>query len=385
VNRQSRPRTTTLALLLVAATGPVLYPLWLARRTRHLSEPEPPEPRQWPGISVIIPAYREREVIAAKVENVFENEYPGPVEVIVVADDPDTGAAARRTAARVLDGHERSGKASALNLGVSGATMPFVVLTDANAMLDRDGLQRLVRWLDDPTIGAVTGEKRIRGGRGEGMYWAFESWLKQREFRIGTTVGVCGELVALRRADYKPLPADIAVDDLWLALDVSEQGRRIAYEPSATVHEEASGSASIEWERRTRIVSGALDAMWKRRDHLVPGASPVTPQLWGHRLIRSSLGPAAHGLLFLRAVGAMRRSTIARLFVLVHAVGVRAIRREEKGEALSGPERVLAHVLFLQAVGLGGTVRWLRGDRPAVWPKEERAPITGERDADTHL
>jgi hypothetical protein len=190
-----------------------------------------------------------------------------------------------------------------------------------------------------------------------------------------------GELVAMRRADDKPLPADTAVDDLWLALDVSEQGQRIAYEPSATVYEEASGSAGIEWERRTRIVSGALDAIWKRRRHLVPGASPVTPQLWGHRLIRSSLGPAAHALLVLRAVGALRRSTIARVFLLVHLVGLRGIRREEKGEALSGPEGALAHVLFLQAVGLGGTVRWLRGDRPAVWPKEERAPMSSERHA----
>lgn len=377
-------RSGTLALLAVAAAGPLLYPLWLAVKTRGLPAPAPPEPEagSWPGVTVLIPAYRERHVIADKVQNVLDNGYPGPLEVIVIADDPETAAAARSTPARIVDGHARSGKASALNLGVAEAVQPVVVLTDANAMLAPGGLATLVRWLDDPTIGAVTGEKRLAGAGGDGFYWAFESWLKRHEFRTGTTVGLCGELVALRRSDYVPLPTDVAVDDLWIAMDVTERGKRIAYEPSATVLEQGSGSTHIEWERRTRIISGALDALWRRRDQLVPGRSPIVAQLWGHRLIRSSFGPAAHLWLVVRALRSARRSAVARLFLAVHVAGGHAAWRQSRGERLGTPGKLLSHVLFLQAVGLGGTLRWLRGDRPAVWPKEERAPTFATIDAD---
>jgi len=34
-------------------------------------------------------------------------------------------------------------------------------------------------------------------------------------------------------------------------------------------------------------------------------------------------------------------------------------------------------MLFLQAVGLGGLVRYLRGNHEALWPKVERSPEHG--------
>jgi biofilm PGA synthesis N-glycosyltransferase PgaC len=370
-------RASVVALLTVAGVGPVLYPLWMGWRTRRLPDPDPPEPRGYPGISVIVPAYREREVIADKVRNTLENGYPGEVEVIVVAEDADTAAAAGATPARVVGGEERRGKAAAMNTGVRVARMPIVVLTDANAMLDPGGLARAARWLEDPSIGAVAGEKRILSVDGEGLYWAFESWLKRRETRTGTSIGLSGELMALRRDEYVELPTDLAVDDLWLALDVIEHGKRVVYDPQLRVHENASGCMADEWQRRTRVVCGTLDVLWRRRRMLLPRRSRVAGQLWGHRLVRSSPGPVAHALLLALALRALPRSRTARGFVALHAAGGLAlVRRRRQGRAGRLGE-LGAQVLFLQAVGIGGTVRWLRGDRPARWPKPERARAAG--------
>ena len=55
----------------------------------------PPGAVESPGLSVVVPAYREREVIAAKVEDVRRNGYPGELEVLVVTEDPPTAEAAR--------------------------------------------------------------------------------------------------------------------------------------------------------------------------------------------------------------------------------------------------------------------------------------------------
>ena len=371
----STPRPTTFALLTIAAIGPVLYPAWLAWRTRAVEPPVPPEPEDWPGVTVVLPAYRERLVIADKVRNVLENGYPGPLEVLVVAEDPETASAAAATPARVIGDTERRGKALALNAGVRNATQPIVVFSDANAMLVPGALARAVRWLSDPAVGAVAGEKRIAG---ESLYWEFESWLKRREHMTGTTIGAGGELIASRRDEFVELPSDTAVDDLWFALDVVERGQRVAYAADARVYEDGSGSVAEEWERRTRIVSGVIDALWRRRHLLAPGPHGVAAQLWGHRLVRSSAGPLAHAVLVLRAIPSARSSTLARLFLGIHAVGAVALLRQARGERTGRVSGAIAQVLFLQAAGIGGTLRWARGDRPTVWPKPERRRPGGE-------
>ena len=375
-------RAAVLGLLATAAVGPVLYPLWLAWRTRNLTDPAPPEPTEWPAVTVVIPAYRERSVIAAKIQNTLDNGYPGELEMIVVAEDAETFAAAEAAGASTIGEGVRRGKAGALNLGVVAARTQIVVLTDANSMLESGGLALLVRWLADPSIGAVAGEKRVLGG--EGAYWAFESWLKQREWRLGTTIGIGGELVALRKDAYVELPTDIAVDDLWLALDVTEGGRRVAYEPAAKAVESEGPNLGSDWERRTRVVAGALDALWRRRSMLVPRSSPVTGQLWGHRLLRSTVGPVAHGALVAIAFWDAPRSRVARVFLGLNALGGWSFAFDRAGIRTSLLSRALGQAIFLQAVGVGGTVRFLRGDLPARWPKPERVTPEDGRPGSKH-
>jgi poly-beta-1,6-N-acetyl-D-glucosamine synthase len=358
--------------VLTAAFGHIVYPLWLWFMTRRACEAKPPEPSEWPDVTVLVPAYRESGVIAEKVRDTLANGYPGTLEVLVVADDRETAEAARATPARVLSFEERLGKAEALNRGAAQCASPVLVLTDANTKLAPGTLARLVRWFHEPGVSAVAGEKAVLDGGGEAMYWRFESWLKRRESTLGTTIGLVGELAALRRESLRPLPADVIVDDLWLALDIVERGGRIVYEPAARAEEQPSPTAKAEWQRRTRNVAGLLDVLWRRRRHLLPGASPVTAQLWGHRLVRSSLGPAAHGVLLLLALRSVGHSGLARSFILAHAFCGVALTRRLRGENLARLEQGAGQVLYLQAVALAGVVRFLRGDRPTKWEKAAR-------------
>src|SRR5690606_8905491 len=104
-------------------------------------------------------------------------------------------------------------------------------------------------------------------------------------------------------------------------------------------------------------------------------ALPVTPQLWGHRLVRSSFGPMAHVALIAIAVPAARRSKLARLFLVGNAVGAGSLAGMVKGKNLPKPLRLVAQVFFLQVVALGGVRRFLAKDRPAIWPKPERQAV----------
>lgn len=360
------------ALTSVATVGHVLYPAWLLLTSDGDVLPPPTDPEEWPGVTVVVPAYLERGVIASKVTNVEQNGYEGPLEVIVVASDLETADAAEATSAHVIATRERLGKPDALNRGVAAASHDIVVLTDANAMFRPGAIAALVRWFSVPDIHAVAGEKMITGEQEETFYWRFESWLKSREWRKRSTIGVDGALVALRKSAYRPMPPEVALDDLWLALDLAEGGFQIAYDPSARVEEDPPPTNAVDWERRTRVVATTLDVLWRRRGLLRPGATEVTPMLWGHRVVRASFGPASHLLLVLLAARSARTSRLARLFLGGHAAAAVALARTRNGTATTFVERLAGHVLYLQAVGLVGTARFLRGGGSAHWRKVAR-------------
>ena len=398
----SRPRRlgTSLvvgALVAGATSGHLLYPAWLAWRTRggrgrpteSPGDVSPTAPDASPRLTVLVPAFREAGVIAAKVDDLRANGYPGPLEILVVADgDPETADAAERPGARVLTGEERLGKSRALNWGFAETDTPIVVLSDANNRLAPGALALMVEHFADPQVGAVAGEKlEDDGGGGESMYWRFESWLKRREDRLGTTIGLIGELSAIRAEAWRPIPGDVAIDDLWAGLDIIEQGYRVAYEPAARALEPAGASLADQWERRTRNVSGALHVLVRRRRQLRPSAGLVAAELWGHRLARFTVSPLAHLALLALSANKMRSSALARAFLLANAlacVGLVAGSRVAEAPAQdassgSSPRRLLlvaftgsGQVMFLQAVALGGMARYARGDRPTMWSTVER-------------
>jgi biofilm PGA synthesis N-glycosyltransferase PgaC len=381
-------------LLAAATAGHVLYPAWLAWRTRGgrgrvAPSSEAGERSAVPDLTVLVPAYREAGVIAAKIEDIRANGYPGALDILVVADgDPETADAARRAGARALTGPDRLGKSQALNRGFAEATTPIVVFSDANNRIAPGSLAAAVEHFADPEVGAVAGEKVEEDGGGESIYWRFESWLKRREDRLGTTIGLVGEFAAVRAAAWRPIPPDVATDDFWTALDIIEQGYRIAYEPRARALDPAAESLSVSWERRIRSVSGALHIMWRRRGQLRPSTGLVAAELWGHRLVRYTVGPLAHVALLLMALAKVRSSTVARLFLLANVGACAGLLRgapdenagevEEPSDGATARKLLFAasagagQVMFLQGVALGGMVRYARGDRSTMWSTVER-------------
>jgi len=394
----SRPRLGTSAavgaLVTGATAGHLLYPAWLAWRTRGgrgraAAAPAPPVTGALPSLTVLVPAFREAGVIADKVDDLRANGYPGPLEVLVIADgDPETADAAERAGARVLTGSERLGKSRALNWGFAETDTSIVVLSDANNRLAPGALAFMVEHFADPRVGAVAGEKlEDDGGGGESLYWRFESWLKRREDRLGTTIGLVGELSAIRAEAWRPIPDDVVNDDFWAVLDIIEQGYRVAYEPRARAIDPAVTSLSAQWERRTRIVSGGLQVLVRRRRQLRPSAGLVAAELWGHRLVRLTVSPLSHLALLALSVTKLRSSALARAFLLANlcacaglVAGTRMAQPPVPDESTGhAPHHLLAvafsgagQVMFLQAVALGGMVRYARGDRPTMWSTVER-------------
>jgi biofilm PGA synthesis N-glycosyltransferase PgaC len=362
------------ALTASVVAGHIVYPIGLGFVAKlRGAERRRPVPTEWPAITVVVPAYLERGVIAEKVDNIRSNGYPGEVTVLVVADgDAQTADAARAAGASVILIEERGGKAQALNLGVGACETDWVVLTDANAEITPGSIERLVSWLSDRTVGAVAGEK-LEGDGGELAYWRFASWVKRNEADLGSTIALDGGLCAVRRSVWRDIPRDISCDDFWISLDVTQQGYRVAYEPEAAVRESSIGGFALSWERRTRVLGSALWVIWRKRVMLNPLAEgSAATKIWGHKLWRSTIGPISQLALLGMAVAAVRRSPIAQLFLVGNALAAGAVYAQSKDVQLPKLLGIAAQVAYLQAVALGGMVRFVRGDRAVKWKKPAR-------------
>ena len=149
-----------------------------------------------PPVSILVPAYNEERTIAATIRSLLQLEY-AELEIVVVSDGSDDGTmevlarefdlvrfpeAYRRSVPtrevhrvyrslrhhnlRVVD-KENGGKSDAINVGINAARFPLFCVVDADSVLQRDSLARLVRpFLEDPTTIACGGTVRVVNGCG---------------------------------------------------------------------------------------------------------------------------------------------------------------------------------------------------------------------------
>jgi hypothetical protein len=119
---------------------------------------------EWPGVTILIPAYNEEAVIAQSVQAALASEYP-KLEILVLDDGSkdDTSAAATEAAGgdprcEVVRDEVNRGKAERLNIGFARARHELILVTDADAHLHPHAVRHLVLRLSrSPMVAAVAG------------------------------------------------------------------------------------------------------------------------------------------------------------------------------------------------------------------------------------
>ncbi|MBI2317543.1 MAG: glycosyltransferase [Betaproteobacteria bacterium] len=120
-----------------------------------------------PTVTLIIPAYNEAGVIAAKIENSLALDYPREKLEILVASDGSTDGTEVEAArygdrgVQVIAFPVRRGKLHVLNDVAPKAASEIVVFSDASGMLGPPALRRLVRSFADPDVRCVSGRYRF--------------------------------------------------------------------------------------------------------------------------------------------------------------------------------------------------------------------------------
>ncbi|RZL12786.1 MAG: glycosyltransferase [Hymenobacter sp.] len=320
-------------------------------------------------------------------------DYPADkLRLLVITDgstDNSGQVLARYPRVEHLHAAPRGGKSLAENRAMQHVKTPYVIFTDANTELNPQAVRMLVRHYQDPQVGAVSGEKKIRPqadapGAGEGAYWKYESFLKRCDSEVYSLMGAAGELVSFRSALFAPLEADTILDDFVQSLRIVQQGYRVVYEPAAYASEDASASLPEELERKIRICAGGWQAMSRLTGLLNPLRQPLVTLLYvSHRVLRWSLAPLGLALLLPLSLGlALSASGLVATFYGVLLAGQLALygaawlgwrQALRTGRAAKPLVIPLFFTLMNVAVFLG-LRRFVRRAQPAAWAKASRRP-----------
>jgi glycosyltransferase involved in cell wall biosynthesis len=347
----------------------VLARLGVGRREMRL--PQLGEP---PSVSVIVAAYAEQEVIAARVRNLLALDYPRDrLEVIVACDgSPDqTAARARAAGADVVLELPRGGKIRAQDAAVERARGEVVAFSDANAEWAPDALQRLVEPFADPRVGYVCGEVRLvneAGTNQEGLYWRYELALRALESRLHSITGGNGAIYATRRESYLVVDP-IMGHDLSFPFNMVKRGWLAVFAPAARSSEKMVPSIEGEFARKRRMMSHTWPIV-VRGGLLSPRGYGLTYafMIVSHRVLRY-LSPFLHVLAFAINLALLGEGWVyvaalaAQVAVLVAAVLARFI-----------PARplLIARYYVLTTLSLAaGLWDWLTEGTPAGWEPAE--------------
>ena len=381
------------ALVLYSYAGyPIVLGLWAAgaqlkRDLRYISgkaDRRTADQTDWPMVAVVIAAYNEERHIADRVQNLLEQDYPKDRLRIYIGSDGSKDRTAdilrqftdERLKLYLFETNR--GKASVLNELRDRVTEPVVVFSDANTCFDHQAIRRLVRWFDDPTVGGVTGELRLRGSNGQNqdsLYWRIEQALKFFEGRIGGLLGANGAIYAIRRPLWPALRPQEICDDFCIGMHIPVSGHHLVYDPSAWAEEDTPDNISEEYHRRLRIGVGNFQALCDHPEFFFRTNMATRVTYVSHKVLRWVTPHLLLLALILSCVLSPSSSSwqaIAGLQFVGYGITGLLYRRSARGEPVPGPAKLPTFFFALNWAFLVASVRYLRGNQRGAWRRTSR-------------
>ncbi len=225
-----------------------------------------------PSVTVLIPAYNEEENIGRAINSVLSSGYPD-VEVIVVDDGSTdrTGEIAREMGVKVVR-TEHVGKAEALNRAIPHARGEIIIILDADTVIERGAIERIVEPLSDPDTVISVGKMKAEG-RGilagfQRIEYAFVSELLHAHTRNNKPLPFFfGAFMAVKREFLEEVggfPTDTPGEDFDLFIEAMERGKKIAGTDARASTKVPETLPSL-LEQRLRWGKAGLLITWKHR------------------------------------------------------------------------------------------------------------------------
>ncbi len=343
-----------------------------------------------PPVTLIIAAYNEADFIEQKIANSLQLDYPeDKLQLLFITDgsnDATPEIIKQYPRIQLLHSNERRGKVAAMHRAMDFVKTPYVVFSDANTLLNKESITNIVRHYQDPKVGGVAGEKKViatgekgAAGAGEGLYWKYESFLKQMDSDFYTVVGAAGELFSVKTALYENPGATTLLDDFVISLRVCQKGYTVKYAADAFASETPSASIGDEQKRKVRISAGGFQSMLMLLPLLNFFKYPrLSFQYVSHRVLRWAVCPFLLPVILILNIvlvaynqGILYQVILAgQILFYVAAFGGWILQKKNiKSKLLYVPY----YFLFINVCLYLGLVRFIKGRQTVLWEKAARA------------
>ncbi|MGC2298233.1 MAG: glycosyltransferase [Acidobacteriaceae bacterium] len=235
-----------------------------------------------PRVAVLVPAYNEEKVIVRTIRSVLKSDYKN-LRVIVVDDgslDRTFDMAREAYPKEIEEGRllvltkANGGKAEALNFGLEHVEEEVYVGIDADTVIARDAVSKLVRYFADERVGAVAGNAKVGNRINLWTRWQALEYITSQNFErramdlFNVVTVVPGAIGAWRTGAVKKAgcyPVNTVAEDADLSMSLLENRYKVIYDDHALAFTEAPATARSLMRQRFRWSFGILQAVFKHR------------------------------------------------------------------------------------------------------------------------
>lgn len=146
------------------------YPISLVILKKLLKKENQKDYSYEPTVTIMVVAHNEEKVIEEKLENIISMDYPSEKIDYIVASDYSTDRTDELVEQFISEHTEKRirihksinhfGKTNAQNESQKLCTSEILIMTDANAIFNKDAVKELVSSFSDPSIAYVSGQLR---------------------------------------------------------------------------------------------------------------------------------------------------------------------------------------------------------------------------------
>lgn len=339
-----------------------------------------------PSVSVMIVAHNEEKVILEKLQNVINNDYPAEKIEYIVASDFSTDETnnivqkfineSPNLNIKLYQSKEHKGKTNAQNEAQKITTGEILVMTDANALFEKNAISELVASFSSEDIAYVTGRLSYKNSAdndtaaSESTYWEGDLEQRKVESNIKTITAGNGAIYACKNAlyyDFNP----IKCHDSSMPYYYAGKHLRAIYNPDAVAYEKAGEITGDEFKRKVRmnrIIIQALKAGFKSLNVFKYGWFSYF--FFGHRTCRYLLW-ITHAVLYVSSMALFSQNFVYKvtfvgqtIFYVLAAINLKI----KSGNKLLNLMSYYTMTIFAQWKGV---INCLTGKSKPTWDKAE--------------
>ena len=306
-----------------AALGAAMAPFLLHRwdmhrwdkdhRTRH----KPAGTNHSERLTVLLPVWNEGLVIEKKLANLAAQQLPIHLLVVDSASTDDTmklvdawTASHPETFAGVetIRMPERKGKTAAVVLALQHLGQHaegLICMTDADAMLERGCLHRMVQWFADPMVGAVGAvPNRVGGQHDEKLHRSTWEAMRFAESMVDSTPFLEGSCMMWRPSclainELNPLAN---ADDAQIATSIRCRGWRTLMDPMAQFSDVAPHTREGQRRQKIRRAQGLQRLLIRQREQAAAKSQGVFGRIFRRQFHFHIVAPLALTVALICAV-----------------------------------------------------------------------------------